>query len=611
MKMWSRNKLILFFIGCFVLGMLMGIFRVPEKGGEIAKQLLSIPSTLISGAPDSEIEVFGTDGRSYTVRLSAQSYLVADLEKGTIFKEKSPEKVFPIASVTKLMTAIISLENIPQNQIATVSKKAFSTYGDEGGLRTDEKIKIGDLLYPLLIESSNDASEVLAEHIGRPAFLDLMNNKARALGMTNTYFDDPTGLSEDNVSTARDLVILGEYVRTYHPEILARTKVATYSVKKVAGRRAHTWYNHNKFVRVADSSYKGGKNGYIPEALQTGVSFFDLPIKNKETGKAEKRPVIVVVLKSSDRYRDFSALASYVTGGIRVSRVPSEQASLVFVGDIMLDRGVEAVVNKSEGGNFNALFKNSYFIESATLAFANLEGPVSDKGYDLQNLYSFRMVPRVIDALKNAGFDAVSVANNHIGDWGRAAFEDTLTRLGTAGILAVGGGFNKDDARKVKVKDVNGLKIGYLGFTDVGPEWLAENDSLSVILLASNSEFEKIITEAAKEVDHLVVSFHYGNEYEAKANARQKSLSRKAIDAGARIVVGHHPHVVEEVERYKDGVIAYSLGNFIFDQNFSEETKQGLVLQVVLDGKKIAEVNQAIVRQDDHLIPRLAEDSDL
>lgn len=607
---WERKYIVLFFVSCFVVGIVLSVFRVPQRGTELAKQFFS-PSTLLTERPDSEIEVFGTDGKSHIVRLSSQSYLAVDLDKGTVFKEKAPEKQFPIASVTKFMTALVSLENIPQNQIATVSKKALSAYGQEGSLVLNEKIKVGDLIYPLLLESSNDAGEVLAEHLGRPVFLDLMNNKAKALGMTQTYFEDPTGLSPNNVSTAQDLLLLAKYIRTNHPEILSRTKLSMYQVKKVEDRRAHTWYSHNKFIRTGDKYYMGGKNGYIPESAQTGISFFDLPIKNTITGQTEKRPVVLIVLKSIDRYQDFTALASYITRGVRVSRAPSEQASLVFVGDMMLDRGVETVVNKYHGGDFSKLFENAFFLKSSTLAFGNLEGPVSDKGYDLGNLYSFRMDPKVIDVIKNAGFTAVSVANNHIGDWGRGAFEDTLQRLDAAGIFAVGGGYNGEDAQKVRIREVNGLKVGYLGFTDVGPDWLAANDSLPVIMLASNPDFEKIITDAASQVDHLVVSFHFGDEYELKSNARQQDLARRAIDAGARIVVGHHPHVIEEVERYKDGVIAYSLGNFIFDQTFSEETKQGLVLQVVVDRTKITEVNQAIVKQDERLVPRLAEESDL
>lgn len=611
MKERSTHAILLIFILCFIAGVLLGMFHSSGEGSRLAESLFPGASSFNRETPDSEVEVLGPDGKKHIVRLTATSYLAADLEKGTIFKEKAKDVKLPIASVTKLMTAVVALENTSEDELATVSKKALEAYGKEGGFVAGEKVRVGDLLYAMLLESSNDAAEILAEHLGRPAFLDLMNKKAEELGMTNTFFEDPSGLSPRNVSTAEDLFLLAEDIRAHYPEIIQKTKAQMHRVAKTSVVRAHTWYNHNKFVRTGDASFIGGKNGYIPESLQTGISFFDLPIKNSETNKAEKRPVVIVVLKSVDRYQDFSALASFVTGGIRVSRVPSREASLVFVGDMMLDRGVRAVVEKYEDGDYGSLFENAFFIQGATLAFGNVEGPLSDKGYDLGNTYSFRMEPEVLLAMKDAGFDALSVANNHIGDWGRDAFEDTLHRLDDVGILSVGAGYTKEEARKVKILEVNGLKIGFLGFSDVGPKWLSTNGNLPVIVLASDPDYEKIIQDAAAQVDHLVVSFHFGEEYETKANARQIDLAHRAIDAGAHIVIGHHPHVAQQVERYKEGVIAYSLGNFIFDQTFSEATKQGLVLQVGVSGGKIVEVNQAVAKQNDRLAPGLAEDSDI
>ena len=100
---------------------------------------------------------------------------------------------------------------------------------------------------------------------------------------------------------------------------------------------------------------------------------------------------------------------------------------------------------------------------------------------------------------------------------------------------------------------------------------------------------------------------HFGEEYQGNANDRQKKLAHLAIDSGAKIVVGHHPHVVQEVEQYKNGVIAYSLGNFIFDQNFSKETMQGLALEIVLDGAEIISVKQNKIKINEFFQPQLAD----
>ena len=281
--------------------------------------------------------------------------------------------------------------------------------------------------------------------------------------------------------------------------------------------------------------------------------------------------------------------------------------SLLFVGDIMFDRGVKNSVVKNGDGDYAFLFKNADFIKDADISFGNLEGPISDKGKDLRNLYSFRFEPFAIKALKNNGFDVLSVANNHIGDWGKVAFEDTISRLDAGGIITIGGGQNLKDAGKVKIIEKNGFRIGFLSFSDAGPDWLGATQDSAGILITDDENFSSLIREAAPQVDILVVSLHFGEEYQGNANDRQKKLAHLAIDSGAKIVVGHHPHVVQEVEQYKNGVIAYSLGNFIFDQNFSKETMQGLALEIVLDGAEIISVKQNKIKINEFFQPQLAD----
>jgi poly-gamma-glutamate synthesis protein (capsule biosynthesis protein) len=281
--------------------------------------------------------------------------------------------------------------------------------------------------------------------------------------------------------------------------------------------------------------------------------------------------------------------------------------TMYFVGDIMLDRGVEASAKKYLGGDFSRFFASTTFLSSGDILFGNLEGPVSDKGKDIGNLYSFRMSPPdVIPVLKNAGFDVVSFANNHVGDWGMPAFLDTMARLKGAGIAFAGAGVSKAQAEQPVIIEQKGMKVGFLAFSDVGPKWIAATKSLPGILLASDPRLKEIVAHAAKQVDLLVVSFHFGDEYKTEANARQKKLAHEAIDAGARLVIGHHPHVVEGMEEYKNSVIAYSLGNFIFDQYFSKETMRGLALKVKVDADGDITYEKIPLVQDSHFVPATA-----
>jgi len=271
-----------------------------------------------------------------------------------------------------------------------------------------------------------------------------------------------------------------------------------------------------------------------------------------------------------------------------------------FVGDIMLDREVRISVNKNFKGDYSRLFSNAQFLSQPDITFANLEGPASDKGVDKQNLYSFRMDPKIIPVIKKAGIDVVSFANNHVADWGPKAFDDTLKNLKDNGILTCGAGTNKAEAERPAIMEQNGYRIGFVCFTDVGPTNFAAGTSTSGILLASDPDFSSIIKNAKSQVDELIVSFHSGVEYQTIHNARQEEIFKKAVDAGADFVVGAHPHVSEDYQVYNGVNMFYSLGNFIFDQSFSKDTMQGLFVTATLKGKVFSDVTPHTVVLDSH-----------
>ena len=254
-----------------------------------------------------------------------------------------------------------------------------------------------------------------------------------------------------------------------------------------------------------------------------------------------------------------------------------------FVGDVMLSRSVgQKIVQEND---FSWPFRNvADQLQRYDLLFGNLEGSLSSRGTDGGSVYSFRADPRTVAGLVAAGFDAMSVANNHIADWGKDAFTDTLTDLKKATIAYVGGGSDEEDAHRVSVIKRNGIRFGFLGYTAVGSTNLVAHGSDPGIARLDEPRMKADIAHARDLVDVLIVSIHFGDEYKTHSNALQEHAARAAIDAGADLVIGHHPHVVEEVEEYKNGLIAYSLGNFVFDQTFSEETRNGALLEIVYHG---------------------------
>ncbi|MDO8493498.1 MAG: CapA family protein [bacterium] len=518
---------------------------------------------------------------NYKLTLKAKAFVVKDLDTGEGVLQQNGDTKFPIASVTKLVTAMVALDNIPPEEIVKVSKSAINTYGRQGGLSTGEKFRVVDLINCLLLESSNDAAEALAEHFGRAEFLALMNKKVASLGMKDTSYKDPSGLSSSNVSTSEDLSRLITHIEHNRSDILAITKKKSYEVPASKLSKKHVWYNINRLVRNNDSYYLGGKDGFTGEALMTFTGAFSIPIN-----EFDHKRFSIAILRSSDRNSDVAKIIDRVSKSLKyenglsaVAAVnknnktkiePDKNLALLFAGDIRI------------GQLDPPPFESVPFLKDADITFGSIKGPISDLGYDIGNKDSVRMAPEVIPALVEAGFDALSVAGGHIGDWGITALEDTLKRLRTHGIVYVGGGFNVNDARTVKIIEKNGIKIGFLGFSDMGPEWLEDKKDLPTILSASDAEIKEVISDAAQQVDHLIVSFDFGKQDKSESSERQRFLAHRAVDLGARIVIGHDTHLVQDVERYNDGMIAYGLGDLT----------SGNFLGVILDKKMILEVRE-------------------
>ncbi len=234
-------------------------------------------------------------------KISAKAYVVADIDSGQVISAYSQKSVYAIASLTKLMTALVSLETINQYKEMMISDRAVGTYGDSGGLKSGDIYSVGELIYPLLLESSNDAAEAIAEFPGRKSFIANMNQKAKSIGLENTSFEDASGLSPNNKSTAQDLFNLTQYIYKYKNYILEISKLKQ---KEVDGK---IWYSNSKFRN--DKNYIGGKNGYTTEAQHTLITVLQLPLGE---GENEMRNIAIVLLQGQEKEKDIRDIEKYL-----------------------------------------------------------------------------------------------------------------------------------------------------------------------------------------------------------------------------------------------------------------------------------------------------------
>ncbi len=289
-----------------------------------------------------------------------------------------------------------------------------------------------------------------------------------------------------------------------------------------------------------------------------------------------------------------------------------EPITLIFVGDIMLDRGIKHMVERYGEGDYRFPFlKIKDELNKGDLLFGNLESVISDKGTKIGSIYSFRADPKSIEGLTYAGFNLVSVANNHIFDYDREAMEDSFKKLNSNNIDYVGGGFNEKEAYSPLIKDIKGTKVAFLAYTNLGSLHWEAKEERSGIAWIDEKKIEEGIERAKEEADLVIVSFHYGDEYEPKSNSFQKYISRLSIDFGADLIIGHHPHVIQEIEEHNKKYIAYSLGNFIFDQGFSKETMEGLILKVIIENKEIKELIPVKFKMNEYFQPEIPKKENL
>lgn len=249
---------------------------------------------------------------------------------------------------------------------------------------------------------------------------------------------------------------------------------------------------------------------------------------------------------------------------------------LVFGGDVMLSRAVAQRFLTAQDPSL-PFRRIAGFFAKADLAFVNLESPFSDKGKIQRMGMVFKAPPESIAGLKLAGIDVVSTANNHVRDQHEYGLLYTLDLLEKSGIAAVGTGRDEASARRGAVLEKNRVKFGFLAYTYDQKNGNHKEDDPRINGLDIVKMREDLVS-MRQRANVTIVSMHAGTEYAKQPGPQQQQFARAAIEGGATLVIGHHPHVTQPCEEYHTGVICYSLGNLIFDQT-APGTNEGLVVE--------------------------------
>lgn len=275
--------------------------------------------------------------------------------------------------------------------------------------------------------------------------------------------------------------------------------------------------------------------------------------------------IVVFILLLSITYGYYKPYGiDFSQAGSVIDESPS--VSILVVGDLMLDRNVRNIIGRI---GFDKFFEGvKGMVKDADISVANLEGPFTKNPSITASLVNkdlqFTFDPSLAPALADLGLDILGLANNHSYNFGRSGLESTRRYIGSAGMMYYGDPFNKDEISTVITK--NGIRIGFVGFHEF-----------------YYTNFDNVFNEISrlrKDVDVLIVSPHWGIEYQKEPTEEMVNWAHKFIDNGADIVIGAHPHIVGTTEVYKGKKIYYSLGNFAFDQYFSKETMEGIAVLI-------------------------------
>jgi poly-gamma-glutamate synthesis protein (capsule biosynthesis protein) len=263
--------------------------------------------------------------------------------------------------------------------------------------------------------------------------------------------------------------------------------------------------------------------------------------------------------------------------------------TIAAVGDVLLDRGVAQQIE--EHGVDYPFARSKSLLSRADFAFGNLECPITQNGIKVTKPFCFKAHPRTTRALRDGGLDMLSLANNHTLDCNRTGLLETLQNLQAQKLRWCGAGSDLQRAETPTITTIKGIRIAWLAFGEFVPEGVFLRDDKPTIALASPESIRRAVTSANRQADIVVASFHWGVEYATRPRQQQLDWAKLAVDYGADLILGHHPHVLQGLQlqtrrvrgqkNLKRSLVAYSLGNFVFDspRYWDKRTAQSLILR--------------------------------
>ena len=255
------------------------------------------------------------------------------------------------------------------------------------------------------------------------------------------------------------------------------------------------------------------------------------------------------------------------------------EVSIVAVGDVMLGSWVTPILTQK--GSLYPFEATSSILKSGDATIANLEAPFTLAGEKFKKKFNFKVPPHHAPGIKDAGISVVTMANNHIMDYGESGLISTMCTLQYTGIEFCGAGLNLEQASQPAIIERKGKRIAFFGFSMTFPQEFYATEDSSGTAYPEPDSMTKSLTAWEDSVDFTVVSFHWGAEKREFPKEYQIYFAHLAVDSGADLVLGHHPHVLQGIELYKNRLIAYSLGNFVFG-SYSKHAVDSIILRIYL-----------------------------
>lgn len=353
-------------------------------------------------------------------------------------------------------------------------------------------------------------------------------------------------------------------------------------------------------LRAVSASAGGISITWNPSADNVGVAGYFIVRNNKPyamvAGTAFNNTSVTAGETYSYKITAYDAAGNY-SGYSNTITVTAGSLNIVAVGDIMMGRRVKDYIDQNGLDYTYPFSKVASTLKRGDVVFGNVEAPITAQTHSLSpsGKIVLKQSPDTVKGLKYAGFNAVSIANNHMMDYYQEGLFDTINALDNNGIAHAGGGKNLSDARKLTIIQKKGVKIGILAYSDMTDYLYSGSPSISYSATATQAgtaptHIDYILNDvknARSQVDILIVSLHWGWEEHFEVLPEQKQMAYQILNQGADMILGHHPHQYQGIEIYNGKPIVYSMGNFVFDQN-DPENQEGFILEMNYANKKLA-----------------------